>query len=120
MLEKSPPDLQVIQLCESVAIREAVNGNHDTEPALIVYLGCQKSEVTNYVEIFKDYYHCHCCEVRQPQHLKEFEVEIKIQGIKCHSEAFGLDYLIESEEEKHLGCNYDEYNYYATGYLPHW
>lgn len=116
MLEEiSPHDFQVNQLCESVAIRK-VNGNHNTNPTFIVYLGCQKDEEANYLEILQDHYHCHSCEVRQPQHLKEFEVELKIQGIKrySNSEGLGLDHLIESEQDKHFGCNYDEYLYFST------
>lgn len=115
--------LDIQQLCQSVAICEVPEDNAtDTEPAFITYLGCQKDEVADYIETFKDFYHCHCCEVRQPQHLKEFEIEIEIQGMKRYSssEGFGLDYLIESEEDKHFGCNYDEYNYYTTGYIPRW
>lgn len=131
MLEKISPhgSFQVTQLCESLAICEAMDGDPydwgnatNTEPAFIVYLGCQTSEVAKYVEIFKDFYHCHCCEVRQPRHLKKFEVEIEIREMKrrSNSEGLGLDHLTESEEDKEFGCNYDEYNYYATGYLPRW
>jgi hypothetical protein len=120
---------QVTRLCESVAICEATNGDrHDwgnatpNSPAFIAYLGCKKGEVANYVKTFNTFYHCHWCEVRKPRHLKKFEAEIKIRGMKrrSNSDAFGLDYLIESESDKHFGCNYDEYNYYATGYMPRW
>ena len=111
MLEKISPhsSFQVTELCESLAICEAMDGDPydwgnatNTEPAFIVYLGCQPSDVAKYVE--------------------KFEVEIKIRGMKrrSNSEGLGLDHLTESEEDKEFGCNYDEYNYYATGYLPRW
>jgi len=119
----------VSQLCESVAICEATNGDRhdwgnatDTEPAFLVYLGCKKDEVKGYVQTFNTFYRCEWCEVRQPKYLKGFEAEIKIRGMQRTSDtnAFGLDYLVESEESKHFGCDYDEYNYYATGYLLRW
>jgi hypothetical protein len=60
--------------------------------------------------------------VRSPKYLKGFEAEIKIREMQRYSDnhAFGLDYLIESESAKHIGCNDDEYQYYTTGYLPRW
>lgn len=119
---------KVTQLCESVAICESQSDPHgwnnatETEPAFMVYLGCKKDEVKGYVQTFNTFYRCEWCEVRKPKHLKGFEAEIKIRGMqRCSdSHAFGLDYLIESEQAKHLGADYDEYQYYATGYMPQW
>jgi hypothetical protein len=127
---------QVTRLCESVAICEATNGDRhdwgnatDTEPAFTAYLGCKRDEVAGYVKTFNTPPLSPPtgggwggCEVRKPRHLKEFEAEIKIRGMKrrSNSDAFGLDYLIESESAKHFGADYDEYNYYATGYMPRW
>ena len=136
------------QVCRSVALCEATNGDRhpptplkgddvvspergdlegwgnatDTEPAFIAYLGCQKDEVAGYVKTLNTFYRCYWCEVRKPRHLKEFEAEIKIRGMQRYSDphAFGLDYLIESQQAKHFGADYDEYNQYATGYMPRW
>ena len=120
---------KVTQLCESVAICEAMNGDKhgwnnatDTEPAFIVYLGCSQDEVKEYVQTLKTFYRCSGCEVRQPKYLKGFKVEIKIREMRRYSDkiAFGLDYLVESQQWRDFGCDYDEYQYYSTGYLPHW
>lgn len=119
---------QVTRLCESVALCEAPQDPHGwgnatpNSPAFLVYLGCKKGEVANHVKTFNTFYRCYWCEVRKPRHLKEFEAEIKIRGMqrRSNSDAFGLDYLIESESVKHFGADYDEYNYYATGYMPRW
>jgi hypothetical protein len=120
---------KVTQLCESVAICEAMKGDRNgwnnatnTEPAFMVYVGCKKDEVKGYVQTFNTFYRCEWCEVRKPKYLKGFEAEIKVRGMQRYSDthAFGLDYLVESEEAKHFGCDYDEYNYYTTGYLPQW
>ena len=120
---------KVSQLCESVAICEALsddrygwNNATDTDPAFIAYLGCSKEEIARYIKLFNDYYKCYWCEVRQPRHLKDFEAEIKVRGMQRHSDsqALGLDHLIESEQAKHDGCDYDEYQYYSTGYQPRW
>jgi hypothetical protein len=130
VLKVSPNgSFKVTQLGESVAICEAISedrhdwGNAtDTEPAFLVYLGCSKDEVKGYVQTFNTFYRCEWCEVRQPKYLKGFEAEIKIRGMQRESDshALGLDYLVESESAKHFGCDYDEYNYYATGYMPQW
>ena len=120
---------QISQLCESVAICEALAGDRfnwgngtETHPAFLVYLGCRQDEVPAYIKTLNTFYRCCWCEIRQPKHLKEFEAEIKIRGMQRYTDtqAWGLDYLVESEEAKHLGCDYDEYIYYATGYLPRW
>ena len=34
--------------------------------------------------------------------------------------AFGLDYLVESETAKHIGCDSDDYEYYTTGNQQRW
>lgn len=129
VLKVSPNgSFKVTQLCESVAICEAPKDPHgwgnatDTEPAFMVYVGCKKDEVKGYVQTFNTFYRTEWCEVRKSKHLKGFEAEIKIRGMQRYSDtsAFGLDYLVESEEAKHFGADYDEYNYYATGYLPRW
>lgn len=127
--QSSHQSFQVTQLCESIAICEAIGGDRhswdngtETSPAFIVYLGCRSDEVKGYVKTLNTFYRCCWCEVRKPRHLKEFEAEIKIRGMQRCSDsyAFGLDYLLESEEAKHLGTDFDEYQYYATGYLPRW
>jgi hypothetical protein len=120
---------EVNQLCESVAICEAVKGDinnwgnaTDTEPAFLVYLGCKKEEVSGYIKTFTTFYRCEWCEVRNPKYLKDCEAEMKIRGIQRYSDelAFGLDYLVESEQWKHIGCNSDEYDYYTTGTQQRW
>jgi hypothetical protein len=121
-------NFQVIQLCESIAICEAKSdrfswGNAtETEPAFIVYLGCKKDEVAGYIKTFNTFYRCEWCEVRKPKYLKGFEAEIKVRGMQRYADqyAFGLDYLVESQQLKELGCCDEEYNYYATGYMPRW
>lgn len=119
---------KVTQLCQSVAICEAVKGDRynwgnstETEPAFIVYLGCNQEEVSGYVKTFNTFYRCEC-EVRQPKYLNNFEVEIKVREMQRESDthAFGLDYLVESQQWRDFGCSFDEYNYYATGYMPRW
>lgn len=130
VLKVSPNgSFKITQLCENVAICEATNGDRhdwgnatDDEPAFMVYVGCFKDEVKGYVQTFNTFYRCEWCEVRSPRHLKGFEAEIKIRGMQRESDtnAFGLDYLVESEQAKHLGCDDDEYNYYTTGYMPQW
>ena len=120
---------KVTQLCESVAICEAVKGDRhgwgnatDTEPAFITYLGCKKDEVKGYVKTLNTFYRTEWYEVRKPKYLKGFEAEIKIRGMQRYSDtnAFGLNYLVESEEAKHFGADFDEYQYYATGFMPRW
>jgi hypothetical protein len=119
---------QITQLAPSVAICEASEDIHnwgnatEDEPAFIVYLGCRSEDVGGYVKTFKTFYRCPKCEVRKPKHLKDFEVEIKMIGMQryCDSHAFGLDYLVESETDKHFEIDFDEYNYYTSGVLPRW
>ncbi len=118
----------VTKLGDSVVICEDINdqkkwGNRtETKPGFMVYLGCQKSEALEYINRFRTFYKCQWCEVRNPKYLTDFEVEIKIKGMRrtASVSALGLDYLVESEEEKQLGANYDEYNYYCDGYIPRW
>ena len=130
ILKHSPnQSFRVTQLAESVAICEAMAGDRhnwdnstETEPAFIAYLGCQKDEIPGYVKTFNTFYRCCWCEVRKPRHLKQFSAEIKVRGMQRYSDtyAFGLDYLVESESTKHFGCDYDEYQYYATGVMQRW
>ncbi len=130
ILKQSPnQSFRVTQLATSVAICEAIKGDRfnwgnatDTEPAFLVYVGCRKDEVEAIVKLFNNFYRCSWCEVRKPKHLKGFSAEIKIRGMQRYSDshAFGLDYLVESEEAKHFGADYDDYNYYTTGYQPRW
>lgn len=138
ILKHSPhKSFRLTQLVESVAICEALgsdaaalaerdrfgwgNGT-DTEPAFLVYLGCSEAEISGYLKTINTFYRCQWCEIRKPKYLKEYEAEIKIRGMQRYSDssAFGLDYLIESESAKHMGCDLDEYNYYTTGYMPRW
>ena len=130
ILKVSPHgSFKVSQLCESVAICEAIKGDRhnwgnatETEPAFLVYLGCQKDEVSSYIKTFNTFYRCELCEVRASKYLKNFEAEIKIRGMQRYADthAFGLDYLVESETAKHMGCDSNEYDYYATDYQPRW
>ncbi len=115
---------QVTQLCQNIAICEAVKGDRynwnnatDEEPAFLVYLGCRKDQVAGHVKDFNTFYRCYWCEVRKPKHLKGFEAEIKIRGMQRYSDthAYGLDYLVESQELRDLGCDSDEYEHYTTG-----
>ena len=119
---------EVSKLAESVAICEAKIDRHDwgnateTKPAFLVYVGCRKDEVAGLIKTLNTSYRCYWCEVRKPKYLKGFEAEIKIRGMQRYSDshAFGLDYLVESQEWRDFGCNSDEYNYYTTGYQPRW
>jgi hypothetical protein len=108
---------QIVRLCKSIAICEAVKGDkHDwgnaTEehPAFIAYLGCKKDEVAGYIKTLNIFYRCYWCEVRKPKYLKNFEAEIKIKEMQreADSYAWGLDYLVESEEAKHICCDYQD------------
>jgi hypothetical protein len=135
-LINSPPlkvsphgSFKVTQLCESVAICEAMKGDRnnwgngtETEPAFVAYLGCKKEEVEGYIKTFNTFYRCELCEVREPKYLKGFEVEIKVRGMQRDSDshAFGLDYLVESQQWQEIGCDSDEYEYRATGVMPRW
>jgi hypothetical protein len=120
---------EITQLAQNVAICEALVSDKfnwgnatETEPAFLIYVGCLKEEVAAYIKTFNTFYRCFWCEVRSPKYLKNFEAEIKIREMQRYSDnhAFGLDYLIESEQAKHIGCNDDEYQYYTTGYMPRW
>ena len=106
---------QISQLCESVAICEALAGDRfnwnnstETHPAFLVYLGCRQDEVPGYIKTFNIFYRCCWCEIRQPKYLKKFEAEIKIREMQRESDsyAFGLDDLLKSEEAKHFGSDY--------------
>ena len=124
VLKVSPhSSFELIQLCESIAICEAVKGDvhnwgnqTEDEPAFIAYIGCQPEEVSAYIKTLNTFYRIEWCEVRSPKYLVNFAVEIKIRGMQRYSDtyAFGLDYLVESESAKHIGCDSDEYNYYTT------
>lgn len=110
-LKDSPhKSFRVSKIANSVAICEANaedrynwgNGTN-TEPAFLVYLGCQKNEVPGYIKTFNIFYRCGYCEARKPKHLKDFEAEIKIRGMQRETDthAFGLDSLVRSETAKH-------------------
>jgi hypothetical protein len=114
-------------IAPTLAICEATGGDRYNwgnatliKPAFLVYLGLSRDEVEGYIKTFNNFYRCYWCEVRKPKHLIGFEAEIKVRGMQRYSDenAFGLDYLIESEVDKHFGCNEDEYQYYTTGNLP--
>ena len=120
---------KVRQLCENVAICEATKedrhnwGNATlTEPAFLVYLGCSEAEISGYLKTINTFYRCSWSEIRKPKYLTDFEAEIKIRGMQRHSNshAFGLDYLVESQQWRDFGCNSDEYDYYTTGHQPRW
>ena len=87
---------------------------NETISPFIVYLGCGHEEVSGYLKTLLTFYRCSDCKIKfPPQYLVQFESEIKVCGMQRYSDevAFGLDYLIESEEVKHLGINWDEDNY---------
>jgi predicted ATP-dependent Lon-type protease len=127
--QSSHQSFKVTKLCPSVAICEAVGSDRfnwgkatEDEPAFIVYLGCRTQDVAGYVKTLNTFYRCPKCEVRKPKYLKDFDAEIKIRGMQryCDRYAFGLDYLVESETDKHFEIDFDEYNYYTSGVLPRW
>jgi hypothetical protein len=130
VLKVSPHgSFKVTQLCESVAICEAMKGDlnnwgngTETEPAFVVYVGCNREEVKGYIKTLNTFYRCYIYAIRDSKYLKGFEVEIKIYAMQRHSDqnAFGLDYLVDSQQWRDMECDYDEYNYYATGYMPRW
>ena len=100
---------QVTQLCKSVVICEATKGDRhnwgnatETEPAFLVYLGCNEAELSGYLKTINTFYRCEWCEVRKPKYLKDFTAEIKIRGMQRYADthAFGLDYLVKSESAK--------------------
>ncbi len=100
---------KVSQLCKNVAICEATKGDRydwgnatETEPAFLVYLGCNEAELSGYLKTINTFYRGEWCEVRKPKYLKDFKAEIKIRGMQRYSDthAFGLDYLVKSESAK--------------------
>ena len=128
-LKDSPhKSFRVSKIANSVAICEANaedrynwgNGT-DTEPAFLVYLGCQKNQVSGYIKTFNIFYRCDYCEARKPKYLKDFEAEIKIRGMQRHSneETNGLDFLLWAENDFNY-IDSDEYDYYTTGTQQHW
>ncbi|MEL6500852.1 MAG: hypothetical protein AAFQ23_05540 [Cyanobacteria bacterium J06623_1] len=99
----------VSQLCKSVAICEAVKGDRynwgnatGTEPAFLVYLGCNEDGLSGYLKTINTFYSCEWCEVRKPKYLKDFTAEIKIRGMQRYADthAFGLDSLVNTESLK--------------------
>ena len=114
---------KVTQLSKSVAISEEIKGNGtESEPAFLVYLGCREEEISDYLKTINTFYRCSWSEIRKPKYLREMTAEIKIRGMQRYSDsqALGLDYLIESESAKHIGCDPEEYDYYTTGAREHW
>ena len=129
MKESQHGSFKLTQLCQSVVIYEALNGDplgwgneEYDQPAFLVYLGCSQNEVKGYLKTLNTFFRIDWCEVRQPKYLSEFEAEIKIRGMQREADtyAFGLDYLLESEEAKHFGCDDDLYEYYTTGVMQRW
>ena len=129
VLKTSPHgNFQITQLCQSVAICEAKVDKHkwgngtETEPAFLVYLGCKKNEIAEKINYINNALGCYWCEVRKPKYLKDFEAEIKIRGVQRESDdnAYGLDYLVLKENDFDPVEDFDEINYYATGYMPRW
>ena len=102
---------KVSQLSKSVAICEAIKSDRhnwgnatETEPAFIVYLGCNEAEISGYLKTINTFYRCYWNEIRKPKYLKNFQAEIKVSGMQRYADthAFGLDYLVESESAKHI------------------
>ena len=99
---------KVSQLCKNVAICEAKEDRYDwgnateTEPAFLVYLGCNEAELSGYLKTINTFYRCEWCEVRKPKYLKDFTAEIKIRGMQRYADthAFGLDSLVNTESLK--------------------
>ncbi len=129
VLKTSPHgNFQITQLCENVAICEAVKGDRygwgnatETNPAFIVYLGCKKNEVAEKINYINNALGCYWLEIRKPKYLKGFEAEIKIRGMQRESDnnAYGLDYLVWKENNYEY-LESEEIEYYATGYIPRW
>lgn len=128
VLKTSPHgNFQITQLCENVAICEAKIDRHnwgnatESEPAFIVYLGCKKEEVAEKINYINNALGCYWLEIRKPKYLKGMTAEIKIYAMQRESDnnAYGLDYLIWKENNYEY-LEEDEYNYYATGYMPRW
>ncbi len=90
---------KVTQLCKNIVICEDINDKQQwgnatkNKPAFLVYFGCKKDEVSDYVEFFNNLYGCEWCEVRKPKYLKQFESEIKVKGMTRNS----LNYLVKSQ-----------------------
>ncbi len=102
---------KVTQLSKSIAISEEIKGNRtESEPDFFVYLGCGEEEISGYLKTINTFYRCSWSEIRKPKHLLNFEAEIKIRGMQRYSDsqALGLDYLIESESFKQIGCDPEE------------
>jgi hypothetical protein len=84
VLKVSPNgSFKVTQLCESVAICEAMKGDRNgwgnatsDEPAFVIYYGCQKQEAAEYIQTFLTFYRAKSCSVRSPKYLTDFEAEI--------------------------------------------
>ncbi len=121
--------IKVTQLSKSVAISEEIKGDRfnrenrtDSEPAFLVYLGCREEEISDYLKSLNTFYRCSWREIRKPKYLRELTAEIKIRGMQRYSDShrLGLDYLIESESAKHIGCDPEEYDYYTTRVRAHW
>ncbi len=104
ILEKRSGGFHLTQLAQNRALCEATIDRHrwnnatQTEPAFLVYLGCNTNEVPMWIEKLNNFYHCHWIEVRKPKHLKEFEAELKIRGMRRCSDmdSLGLDQKIKS------------------------
>ena len=114
---------KVTQLSKSVAISEEIKENGtESERAFLVYLGCREEEISGYLKTINTFYRCSWSEIRKPKYLREMTAEIKIRGMQRYSDShgLGLDYLIESESAKQIGCDPDEYDYYTTGARTHW
>ncbi len=130
ILKQSPvKSFKRTQIVESLVICEAVGGDRlnwgngtESEPAFLVYLGCREEEISGYLKTLNTFYRCSWSEIRKPKYLREMTVEIKIRGMQRYSDShgLGLDYLIESESAKQIGCDPDEYDYYTTGARTHW
>ena len=125
----SKGSIKVTQLSKSVAISEERKGDRfnwgngtESEPAFLVYLGCREEEISGYLKTLNTFYRCSWSEIRKPKYLRELTAEIKIRGMQRYSDsqALGLDYLIESESAKQIGCDPEEYDYYTTGVRAHW
>ena len=106
--EKRSGSFKITQLAESVAICECVKGDRhrwnnatNTKPTFIVYLGCGKGEVKDWIEKLNNFYHCYWIEVLQPKLLLKFEAELKILGMKRCSDmdSLGLDFQVKSPTE---------------------
>ncbi len=71
VLKTSPHgNFQITQLCENVAICEAVKGDRygwgnatETNPAFIVYLGCKKNEVAEKINYINNALGCYWLEI---------------------------------------------------------